>query len=229
MAEWVLGRILGYYQRETDRARLQAERRWKMVPFRELRGSTWLIVGFGAIGQAVANLAKPFGVRIIGVRRTQESHPMADLIVPPAELNEQLSVADVVVLCLPQETNVHLFDAEMLNSLKQGSVLINVARGSVVDEQALVSALDEGPIEHAILDVFETEPLPETNVLWSHPKVTISAHHAAMSESLVAKGDALFLHNFGCFLRGEPLRWELSGPVPSAATAADSAGNGAKI
>ncbi len=210
IAESVIGRILALFQHENERATAQAAHRWQVLPFRELLGSKWLIVGFGAIGEAIAERVRPFGAEVVGIRRTQSAHALADRIAAPCDLAQELSEADIVVLCLPLDSNVHLFDAEMLGNMKRGSILVNVARGAIVDTAALLAALDDNRIGSAILDVFETEPLPENSPLWSHPRATISAHCTALGMGSAQRGDALFIDNFGRFLRGEPLRWEFS-------------------
>lgn len=210
IAESVIGRVLSHFQREGERALAQATHRWQALPFRELLGSKWLIVGFGSIGEAIAARIRPFGASIVGVRRTPSAHALADRIVAPCDLASELSEADIVVLSLPAESNANLFDAEMLAAMKGGSILVNIARGSIVDTAALVVALEDNKIDVAILDVFETEPLPANSPLWSHPRVILSAHCSAYGLGLAERGDALFIDNFSRFLRGVPLRWEVS-------------------
>jgi phosphoglycerate dehydrogenase-like enzyme len=209
IAESVIGRLLANFQHENQRASAQASRRWQALPFRELDGSKWLIVGFGAIGQAIAERVRPFGASIVGVRRTESVHVLADRMVSPREIAGELPEADIVVLSLPLDANTQLFDAKMLACMKSESVLINVARGPIVDTEALLKALDEERIGAAILDVFDREPLPEDSPLWYHPRVMLSAHSAALGHGLAARGDALFIYNFDRFLRGEVMRWEV--------------------
>jgi phosphoglycerate dehydrogenase-like enzyme len=210
MAEFVLHGVLDRFQRGDQRRALQAERVWRKTPFREVAGTTWLIIGFGAIGQAVAQRARAFGARIVGIRRSAGGHPLADEMHAPAALADQLPTADVVVLSLPlNDASRGLVDARFLARMKPGSVLVNVSRGAMVDETALIAALDRGAPSDAVLDVFATEPLPPQSPLWSHPKVAVNPHASALSSGLQQRGDALFLRNLRLFLDGRPLETEV--------------------
>jgi phosphoglycerate dehydrogenase-like enzyme len=181
-----------------------------MLPFREVLGSTWLIIGFGAVGQGVARRAKAFGARIIGVRRDQTADPLADVIAPLEAAPAHLPEADVVVLCAPLNADTrHLADATFFTAMKRGAVLANVGRGALVDETALLAALERGAPGHAVLDVFETEPLPADSPLWAHPKVSVSAHCSGVTGAQDGRNCELFLDNLGRYLRGQPLLYEV--------------------
>lgn len=209
IAEYVLSSVLDHYQRGPERRAAQAGRRWEPLPFREVAGGVWLIVGFGSIGQAVAQRARAFGATVIGIRRRVEPHPLADHVVAPNALREVLPRADVVVLCAPLTTaTANLADAVFFLGMKPGSVLVNVGRGGLVDELALLAALDRGAPEKAILDVFRQEPLETESPFWSHPRVSVSPHGSAVGSGRVARNDALFLENLDRFRRNEPLRNE---------------------
>jgi phosphoglycerate dehydrogenase-like enzyme len=211
MSEYVLATVLDHFQRGADRRKAQAAREWARLPFREVAGSHWLIVGFGAIGQEVARRAKSFGAHITGVRRSKGSHALADALVAPAGLAEALARADVVVLSLPlMPATENLVDAKFLAAMKKGSLLVNVGRGGLVDEDALLAALDRGVPEHAILDVFRTEPLPADSPFWNHQRVTLTGHASAIGSGLEARTDALFVENLERYLRGAPLLNEAS-------------------
>ena len=176
MADYVLAGVLDHYQRGPERRAAQRDRTWTRLPFREILGTNWLVIGFGSIGQEIAGRARAFGARIIGVRRDASAHPLADEIISLAGVPAALPRMDVVVLCLPaSKTTRHLAGAEFFAEMKPDSVLVNVGRGSLVDEQALVSALDRGTPAHAVLDVFKTEPLPQESLLWAHPRVCVTA------------------------------------------------------
>ncbi len=167
------------------------------------------MVGFGAIGQAVAQRVRGFGAKVTGVRRSQEAHALADRIASPKDLPALLPEADVVVLATPLSAATrHLVDADFLAAMKQGSVLVNVGRGGLVDEPALLAALDAGRPEHAVLDVFETEPLPPDNPFWKHPRVALTAHASAITKGLDSRNDALFLENLKRYLAGRELLHE---------------------
>lgn len=206
MSEYVLATVLDHLQRGPDRRKAQAEHAWRPAPFREVAGTSWLIIGFGAIGQETAKRAKPFGARITGVRRSAGAHPLADAMATPDQILTLLPAADVVVLSLPLSAQTaDMVDAAFLAALKPGSVFVNVGRGGLVDEDALLAALDAGKPEHAVLDVFRTEPLPKDSRFWDHPRVTLTPHASPMGTGLSARGDALFLDNLARFLGGQPM------------------------
>jgi len=206
MAEYVLATVLDHFQRGPERKKAQTERRWDRIAFREVMNSRWLIVGFGAIGRETAKRARAFGAHITGVRRSVGSDEHADKMISPDELLSQLPTSDVVVLSLPLSKQTEsLVDAKFLAAMKTDSVLVNVGRGGLVDEDALLKALDEGPPRFAILDVFRNEPLPADSPFWSHKRVALTAHASANGSGLVARGDDLFLDNLCRFVKNEPL------------------------
>lgn len=206
MAEFVLAGVLDHFQRGQERRAAQAERIWRRLPYREIADTAWLIVGFGAIGQAVAKRAHSFGAKITGVRRDQTPHAAADAIVPLDASARYLPKADVVVLSIPlTPTTRRMCDDAFFCAMKPGSVLVNIGRGGLVDEAALLRALDRGAPAHAVLDVFQTEPLPMQSPFWSHPHVSVSAHTSPLSDRQQARNDALFLENLRRFRTGEPL------------------------
>ena len=196
-----LAGVLDHFQRWPERRAAQARRAWVRLPFREILGTNWLVVGFGSIGQEVAKRARGFGARIVGVRRDLSTHPLADQIIPLAGIPAVLPSIDVVVLCLPAaHATRHLANADFFGAMKTELVLVNVGRGSLVDEQALASALDRGTPAHAVLDVFEAEPLPETSALWAHPRVCLTAHASGESGGQQLRNQALFLDNLERFI-----------------------------
>ena len=204
MAEYVLWGVLDYFQGGKARAVDQAAHRWAKHPWREIGGTRWLIVGFGAIGQAVARRARAFGVDVTGVRREAVPSPFAGAVITPNQLRDRLGDCDVVLLCLPRTAATHgLVDAGFLAAMKPGSLLINVGRGSVIDEDALLAALDAGRPAHALLDVFRVEPLPGDSRFWDHPRVTLTAHSSALSTANEAKTDRVFLANLARYVAGE--------------------------
>ncbi len=209
IAEYVIAGVLAHFQRQAERRAEQAARRWTRLPFREVAGTRWLIVGFGAIGEAVAERARAFGADITGVRRSGAAHPAADRMARLADVRSLLPEADVVVLAAPLNAETaDLADAAFFTAMQPRSLLVNVGRGGLVDEAALLAALDAGVPEHALLDVFHTEPLPEDNPLWSHPKVSLTAHASAFGSGQTSRNDALFLENLRRRLAGEPPLYE---------------------
>jgi phosphoglycerate dehydrogenase-like enzyme len=209
IAEYVLAEVLARFQRIGERRAEQAARRWTRLPFREIAGTSWLVIGFGAIGQAVAERAMAFGARIVGVRRSGAPDPLAEQMGRLSEVRRLLPAADVVVLAAPlnQETR-GMADAGFFGAMRSGSVLVNVGRGDLVDEPALLAALQAGAPEHAILDVFHDEPLNDDSPFWDHPRVSLTPHASAFGSGQAARNDAIFLENLRRRLAGEPLLYE---------------------
>jgi phosphoglycerate dehydrogenase-like enzyme len=209
IAEYVMGEVLSHFQRLPERRAEQAARRWTRLPFREIAGTRWLIVGFGAIGQGVAERARGFGAEIVGVRRSGGEHALASRMAKLEGVRILLPEADVVVLSAPlNDATRDMADAAFFAAMKPASVLVNVGRGGLVDEVALLAALDSGTPEFAILDVFQIEPLPETSPFWGHPKVALNPHASAFGSGQTPRNDALFLENLRRRLAGEPLLYE---------------------
>lgn len=170
----------------------------------ELGGKTLLIVGLGRIGLRLATLAAAFGLRIIGVRRSPEPHPDIEAIVRPDQLHEVLAQADIVALTCPltPETE-NLIDAAALAAMKPGALLINVARGKVVDEKALVAALSEGRLAGAGLDTFIEEPLAAASPLWAIKDVIVTPHSAGETRAYETNVVDLLIDNLARLGRGE--------------------------
>lgn len=189
----------------------QGRREWvplrgEAVP-RDLRGQTVLIVGMGTIGATVARFCQALGMHVIGVRRRtrQPSDPVHEMHTLAA-LPEVLPRCDWVVLACPltPETR-HIIHAGTLARLPRGARLVNVARGAVVDEPALVAALANGQLGGAYLDVYEKEPLPADSPLWDLPNVIVSPHNASASSGNNDRAMKIFLANLVRWARGEPL------------------------
>ena len=210
VAEHVFALLLGLW-RQIDRfAAAQARREWtgRGVEVRELRGATMAIVGLGNIGQAVARAASAFGMRVIGARqRVGDVPPGVERVYPRAELHAMLGEADVVVLAVAgTPETVRMIGAAELAAMRRDAVLINVARGIVVDEAALAEALAAGHIGGAGLDVFVQEPLPADSPLWTLPNVLITPHIAVNVPSKLRRCVEHFAENLRRFCAGEPLR-----------------------
>ncbi len=193
----------------------QAKRAWLPVPPEEappdLRGQTMVVVGLGSIGREVARLARALGLHVIGVRRSprRPDDPVDDLQHPSA-LDDLLPRAQWLVLACPltQETR-NLIDARRLALLPPGAGIINVARGEVVDEDALAEALASGRLRGAYLDVFREEPLPPDSPLWALPNVFLTPHNSAVSAGNEERVCQIFLRNLERWLRDEPLENEV--------------------
>jgi phosphoglycerate dehydrogenase-like enzyme len=226
IAEYVVLMILAISRRLPHLLELQRERTWQPLQAREMRDVTVGIVGFGSIGRAVASLATAFGCRVIATRRRMDERSVGTRAeLPPDEASEQpeleprvelvghddlptlLGASDFIVLALPLTAETEdLFDAEMLASVKQGAWLINVARGKLVDERALIRALADGPLGGAVLDTFRDEPLPPESPLYDLPNVIITPHTSWSSGRVLDRSIQLFCENVARFRRGEPLR-----------------------
>lgn len=189
----------------------QRERRWAPLPAGhipdDLRGQTAVVVGLGAIGREVARLAKALGLRVVGVRRSpQRADDPVDELHHPAALGGLLPRTDWLILAAPltPETH-HIIDARALALLPRGARVLNVGRGSLIDEPALIEALRTGHIAGAYLDVFEEEPLPPESPLWALPNVIVTPHNSAASTGNAARSAAMFFENLKRWARGEPL------------------------
>jgi phosphoglycerate dehydrogenase-like enzyme len=193
----------------------KAEKRWREAHTETLYGKTLCVVGLGNIGRAVAERARPFGLRVVGVKRTiwedDVAWDYADELYDTRDLHPALRKADYVVLTLPGTPQTHrLLDAEAISTMKQGAYFANVGRGKVVDEGALVEALRSGHLSGAALDVFEEEPLPEESPLWGLENVIVSPHSTDNVPGLTNELQTeLFCGNLRRYLEGEPLRNEL--------------------
>jgi phosphoglycerate dehydrogenase-like enzyme len=221
MADTVLGGVM-YFLRGLDvAAAQQKDGRWVREPWvdpapwmadvqaREIADCRVLVVGTGGIGQAVARRFSALGARLAGVRRRPELGTPTGFeeVVGDDELDEMLGWADVVVLAAPAtERTSHLLDAPRLRLLRRGAIVVNVARGALVDEAALVEALSEGRLRGAVLDVFSQEPLPADSPLWRLPNVLVTPHVSAVSPARFwDRMLALFLENWERYRRGERL------------------------
>ena len=184
----------------------QAKGEWVRTPYREIGDTRWMVIGFGAIGPEIAKRVKPFGVHLTVVRRQSDDLGLADQVSPLSEVGKALPDTDVVVLaCALNDQTRKLANDAFFDKLKKGAILINIARGALIDSDALKRGLDRDQPRHAVLDVFEQEPLPADNWMWKHPKVHVSAHTSPNGSGTVGRGDELFLENLRRYLKGEKL------------------------
>ncbi|MGY9075116.1 MAG: D-2-hydroxyacid dehydrogenase [Acidimicrobiales bacterium] len=211
VAEYVMSSVLHVVHGIGARVAAHRAREWVQVPWREINGMTWAVVGFGSIGGEIAQRAKGFGVEIVGIRRTSVEDDRADRMATMDNLHEELARADVVVLACPlTEATAGMADAAFFAAMKEDSILVNVSRGPVVDTPALLKALDGGAPAMAILDVFDVEPLPEDSPIWDHPNVFLTSHIAGAGAGFVERGAKLFIEQLDGYLAGRPLRLEVS-------------------
>ncbi|MDQ6798740.1 MAG: D-2-hydroxyacid dehydrogenase [Actinomycetota bacterium] len=207
LAEFAMFGLLAF-TKGLPRLRSDSEtRRWEHYPVGELAGETLLVVGLGSVGAEVARLAKAFGMRVIGVNRTGRTDTATvDEVRTARFLGDLLPVAHGVVVTLPLTDETRgVIDAHAISRMRTGAIMVNVGRGAVIDEEALVKALEDGRLGGAALDVFETEPLPPQSPLWRLPNVIISPHTAALSLRENERIVALFVENLRRYLGGDEL------------------------
>jgi len=209
IGEFVLGLMLMFAKQAPLAFQLKQQRQWKPFLATVLHSKTVGIVGLGNIGREVARLAKAFGMRVVATRRSARKSRRAryvDKLFAPDQLLQLLSQSDFVVLTLPLTAESYRIIGEVeLRNMKPTAYLINVARGNLVDEEALVHALEEHRIAGAGLDVFATEPLPADSRLWGLSNVIISPHIAGGMEDYVERATAVFCENLRRYLSGRRL------------------------
>jgi phosphoglycerate dehydrogenase-like enzyme len=216
VVEHAFAMLLGLLRCLPEMERARAQGRWVQGEIRDalacLRTRTLVVLGLGSIGRAVARIAKAFDMRIIGVSRTPRPDAPADRTVGVERLSDVLPEADVLLIAVPlTPATRHLVGAPELARLKPSAVLINVARGEVVDEAALVRALAGGRLAGAGLDVYGEEPLPPDHALWRLDRVILSPHVGGYGDPDLLGGLARhFRANLGRFLAGEPLEDRVS-------------------
>jgi phosphoglycerate dehydrogenase-like enzyme len=211
MAEFVIGRLLQIWKRFPEAEAHQRRREYVRTYGRSFAGSVIGIVGLGSIGVAVAKRARAMGVHVLGLKRNAErpgeAAGAADEIFAPHQLHEMLARCDAVVVSAPATPETrHLIDRAALQATKPGAVLVNVARGSLVQEDAVLDALASGQLAAAALDVFDEEPLPVESPLWDAPNLYVSAHSSVSVDRYVDDVFDLFEDNLRRYQAGEPLR-----------------------
>lgn len=209
LAEFALASMLHFAKGLRGLVRSQEKGEWRQIVVEELHGRTLGVIGYGEIGRATARLAKAFGMRVAALRRRPElsaADPYADEVLPLSGLAALLEQSDYLAVCaaLTPETK-GMLGAPELARLKPGAVIVNVARGAIVDEAALIRALEEKRIRGAALDVYETEPLPPGHPFYRLDNVLLSPHCADHTDGWLEISMRLFLDNFQRFVKGEPL------------------------
>jgi phosphoglycerate dehydrogenase-like enzyme len=225
IAEYVLMMILAVSRRLPQLLELQRERTWQPLEGAELRDVTVGIVGLGSIGRAVGALATAFGCRVVAIRRRPDGEgsgdgtaedadgdqrtfgeAMLDRVGGPETLPELLGESDFIVLAAPLTPETEeMINAETLGMVKPGAWLINVARGRLIDERALLRALRDGSLGGAVLDTFRDEPLPPMSSFYDLPNVIVTPHTAWSSGRVLDRSIELFCDNLRLFAKGEPL------------------------
>ena len=212
MSEHVLGYLLAFARLLPDCLRWQAKHEWRQKECIErvwtLSGRTAGIVGLGAIGQACAERLHALGMRVLGVRRRNDRPvpPGVAQAFGPDGLDALLAASDVVIVATPlTDATRGLLSKDRISLLKPGAYLVNVARAAVVDQDAMLAALDSGQLAGAGLDVFIEEPLPETSSLWDRPNVIVTPHSSGNYPGYVEQATSIFAANLRRWRAGQPL------------------------
>lgn len=206
MAQYINAWVLAWAQGLGGQLLRSQHHEWSPLPAADLTSATMGIVGYGGIGKACARIAKAIGMRVVATRRTPGSEPDVDQLLQPDQLHQLLAESDYVVLTAPlTDTTLGLIGAEEFVAMGPGTVLINVARGKLVDEDALAEALHSGTIRGATVDVTHTEPLPADSALWDVPNLVITPHQSGDGPLAQERLDDLFVENLGRYQRGEAL------------------------
>ncbi len=210
MSEWVIGQLLQIWKRFAEQQRHQRDHAYVRSYGRSLAGSVIGIVGMGSIGCEVARRARAFGCTVLGLKRTPktgEAAQLADEIYTPDQLHDMLARCDAVVIAAPASPDTkYLIDSKAFAAMKQGATLVNVARGSLVDTEALIEAMESGQLAAAALDVFEEEPLPASSPLWDIENLYVSAHSSVSVDRYMDDVFELFEANVKRYVEGVPLR-----------------------
>jgi glyoxylate/hydroxypyruvate reductase A len=210
LAEFVLLGLLHFTKRVTWLQGLQAEHRWQRFTNRELSGQRMLVVGLGAIGREIARVCAAMGVDVWATKRTDTVLPSlppgVNRLLPVGDIARILSQVDTLVLACPLTPQTyHLIGAKELAALPNSAIVINVGRGAIIDEPAMIAALREERLAGAALDVFESEPLSADNPLWDMPNVLISQHSASTVDGENRRIVDIFIANLERFLENRPL------------------------
>ena len=209
LAEWTIGAMLYFAYNMRRMIRQQQAGVWEAFTTEEIQGKTLGIVGYGGIGSTAAELARPFGVRIAALRRRPEmfqKDTIVDQSFAPAQINDLMAASDYVLLAAPLTDETRgMIGAAQIAAMKPTGVLINVGRGAVVDEPALIQALEAGKIRGVALDVFAVEPLPSTSPFYKMENVLLSPHTADHVRDFIHLAVECFLNNLRRFRANEPL------------------------
>lgn len=210
ISEYVLAQVLSARLPLDAMARDRRERRWRTQEWDELAASRWLVVGMGAIGCAVAERARSFGALVTGVRRSPTGSEPVDAMIGPDAVTEAVAGHDIVVLCLPATSATSgMVDADLMSRMSQDTILVNVGRGALIDEDALRDSLDRGVPAVAILDVAVDEPPADDHWLWDHPAVVLTSHTSAGGRQRHGRAADLFAANLTRYVSNETLADEV--------------------
>lgn len=205
MAEYAISMLLQVSRKAKTLLAQEQKEEWSRRPvMNEISGKTMVLLGTGAIPQEVARLAKAFHMKTIGISKSGRSRPNFDKVYPVSQIGIVLPVADFIVAALPSTPDTkNMLTAAHFKGMPKHSIFLNMGRGDLVSSEIILDAVRGGEIAHAVLDVFEEEPLPEGHPLWKEEKVTITPHISGISPQYVPRGFALFEKNMDVFISGE--------------------------
>lgn len=203
MAEYVFAMLLQVYRQTKTVIQNEVNHYWdEGTRMEELRGKTMLIVGAGAIGQEVARIGQAFRMKTIGISRSGQTKEYFDHNYPTSDLKRVLPEADIVVSVLPSTSEtVYFYTADHFKQMADDAVFLNIGRGNAVAENVLLEAVRNGEISHAVLDVAEEEPLPQTNPMWDEERITITPHISGVSAQYVTRALDIFIQNLDTYLQ----------------------------
>ena len=206
MSQYVIGAMLHFALDVPGLERDRRARRWQQRKVAPLDGKTLLVIGLGQTGRAIARRAKSFGLNVLGIRANPRTTPFVDEVSDMDDLHPLLWRADIVAVCVPLVDSTRgAIDERAFQAMKPRAILIDVSRGGVVHQAALIRALKERRLAGAALDVFETEPLPKDNPLWRLPNVLISPHCSSVYEGWELSSMRFFCDNLERWRQGRPL------------------------
>lgn len=206
MAQYAIAAMVTYTQHLALYARQQRQHVWSRLDCEGLHGRTLVLLGFGAIGQEVARTAKFFGMRVVAIRRNQAQSDLADVILPPEQLEAAVRQADFCILTIPLTHETRgMFDRRAIAALQPHAVLINLARGPIVNEPALIAALQAKAFRGAFLDVFNDEPLGDDSPFWDMENVIVTPHSSSDAVGWEVDVAEVFAANLQRYIAGHAL------------------------
>jgi phosphoglycerate dehydrogenase-like enzyme len=208
ISETIFAMILNFTRSIHLYLRNQLKNEWKYERnLQEVHGKTIGIIGVGVIGEETAKLAKAFGMKVLGVRRSGKPSSIVDKMFDIKGLNEVISASDYIVNILPSTKETYkIIGLEEFKKMKNTAFYINVGRGETTDQEALIKALEEDLIAGAGLDVFDGEPLPNESPLWNFENAIITPHISGVTANYEERAMDIFIRNFQCYLKGEELK-----------------------
>lgn len=210
IAEYVMTFVLLFAKDVLRTLALQADERWEARPTELVSGRTMVILGAGGVARAIGSLARGMGMRVQAIARSERTDPDLGRVRALADLDDLLAGADVLTLALPLTAQTRgILDADRLARLKPGARIVNVGRGSLIDEDALIAALRAGRVDAAALDVCSEEPLPAGHPLWSMQRVVVSPHMAGYDSAAARPTLEAFAANVRRWRAGEPLQHQV--------------------